>query len=67
MPDLTSETGTFVPAPGASANTRVNEPSGPVSAEAIGLRYNVALRIEGYNISRGKPVSIEIFRSEGTE
>jgi 4-amino-4-deoxy-L-arabinose transferase-like glycosyltransferase len=36
-------------------------------AEAIGLRYNVALRIEGYNISRGKPVSIAIYRSEGTE
>ena len=36
-------------------------------AEAIGLRYNVALRIDGYNISRGKPVSIAIYRSEGTE
>jgi 4-amino-4-deoxy-L-arabinose transferase-like glycosyltransferase len=36
-------------------------------AEAIGLRYNVALRIEGYNISRGRPVSIAIYRSEGTE
>jgi len=36
-------------------------------AEAIGLRYNVANRIEGYNISQGKPVSISIFRSEGTE
>jgi hypothetical protein len=36
-------------------------------AEAIGLRYNVASRIEGYNISQGRPVSIEIFRSEGTE
>jgi hypothetical protein len=36
-------------------------------AEAIGLRYNVAKRIEGYNISQGKAVSIAIFRSEGTE
>ena len=36
-------------------------------AEAIGLRYNVATRIEGYNISQGKAVSIAIFRSEGTE
>jgi 4-amino-4-deoxy-L-arabinose transferase-like glycosyltransferase len=36
-------------------------------AEAIGLRYNVASRIEGYNISRGKAVSIAIYRSEGTE
>jgi 4-amino-4-deoxy-L-arabinose transferase-like glycosyltransferase len=36
-------------------------------AEAIGLRYNVAKRIEGYNISQGRPVSIAIFRSEGTE
>jgi len=36
-------------------------------AEAIGLRYNVAPRIEGYNISQGKAISIAIFRSEGTE
>jgi 4-amino-4-deoxy-L-arabinose transferase-like glycosyltransferase len=36
-------------------------------AEAIGLRYNVGTRIEGYNISQGKAVSIAIFRSEGTE
>jgi hypothetical protein len=36
-------------------------------AEAIGLRYNVATRIDGYNISRGKPVSIAVYRSEGTE
>jgi 4-amino-4-deoxy-L-arabinose transferase-like glycosyltransferase len=36
-------------------------------AEAIGLRYNVATRIDGYNFSQGKAVSISIFRSEGTE
>jgi 4-amino-4-deoxy-L-arabinose transferase-like glycosyltransferase len=36
-------------------------------AEAIGLRYNAATRIDGYNISQGRPVSIAIFRSEGTE
>jgi hypothetical protein len=36
-------------------------------AEAIGLRYNVATRIDGYNFSQGKPVSIAIFRSEGTQ
>jgi 4-amino-4-deoxy-L-arabinose transferase-like glycosyltransferase len=36
-------------------------------AEAIGLRYNVATRVEGYNISQGRSVSIAIFRSEGTE
>src|ERR1700761_4705986 len=35
-------------------------------AEAIGLRYNVATRGEGYNISQGKAVSTTIFRSEGT-
>ena len=35
-------------------------------AEAIGLRYDVATRIEGYNISQGRPISIAIFRSEGT-
>src|ERR1700730_6340596 len=36
-------------------------------AEAIGLRYNVAARVEGYNISQGRAISIAIFRSEGTE
>jgi 4-amino-4-deoxy-L-arabinose transferase-like glycosyltransferase len=36
-------------------------------AEAIGLRYNVARRIDGYNISQGRAISIAIFRSEGTE
>jgi 4-amino-4-deoxy-L-arabinose transferase-like glycosyltransferase len=36
-------------------------------AEAIGLRYNVANRIDGYNISQGRAVSISIFRSESTE
>jgi 4-amino-4-deoxy-L-arabinose transferase-like glycosyltransferase len=36
-------------------------------AEAIGLRYNVASRVEGYNFSQGRAVSIAIFRSEGTE
>ena len=36
-------------------------------AEAIGLRYKVGTRIDGYNFSHGKAVSIAIFRSEGTE
>ena len=36
-------------------------------AEAIGLRYNVAARIDGYNISQGRAISIAIYRSEGTE
>jgi 4-amino-4-deoxy-L-arabinose transferase-like glycosyltransferase len=36
-------------------------------ADAIGLRYNVASRIEGYNISQGRTVSIAIYRSEGTQ
>src|SRR5216684_365981 len=36
-------------------------------AAAIGLRYNVATRIDGYNISQGRAISIAIFRSEGTE
>jgi 4-amino-4-deoxy-L-arabinose transferase-like glycosyltransferase len=35
-------------------------------AEAIGLRYDVATRVEGYNISQGRAISISIFRSEGT-
>jgi 4-amino-4-deoxy-L-arabinose transferase-like glycosyltransferase len=36
-------------------------------AEAIGLRYDAASRVEGYNISQGRMISISIFRSEGTE
>jgi len=36
-------------------------------AEAIGLRYDVASRIDGYNISQGRAISVSIFRSEGTE
>src|SRR6266702_2179774 len=36
-------------------------------AEAIGLRYDVATRIDGYNMSQGRAISIAIFRSEGTE
>jgi len=36
-------------------------------AEAIGLRYDVATRIEGYNISQGRAILITIFRSEGSE
>jgi len=36
-------------------------------AEAIGLRYDVSTRIDGYNISQGRAISIAIFRSEDTE
>jgi len=36
-------------------------------AEAIGLRYNMATRIDGYNFSQGKAISVAIYRSEGTE
>src|SRR4051812_16195591 len=36
-------------------------------AEAIGLRYNVASRVDGYNFSQGKSISIAVFRSEGTQ
>jgi len=36
-------------------------------AEAIGLRYKVGTRIEGYNFSQGRAIAISIFRSEGTE
>ncbi|MGY3291841.1 4-amino-4-deoxy-L-arabinose transferase-like glycosyltransferase [Bradyrhizobium sp. LM3.6] len=36
-------------------------------AEAIGLRYKVGTRIDGYNFSQGRAISISIFRSDGTE
>ncbi|MDB5617412.1 glycosyltransferase family 39 protein [Tardiphaga sp.] len=35
-------------------------------ADAIGLRYDVATRIEGYNFSQGRAISVAIYRSEGT-
>jgi 4-amino-4-deoxy-L-arabinose transferase-like glycosyltransferase len=35
-------------------------------AEAIGLRYAVSSRIEGYDYSQGKAVSVAVFRSEDT-
>uniref|UniRef100_Q07N23 Glycosyl transferase, family 39 n=1 Tax=Rhodopseudomonas palustris (strain BisA53) TaxID=316055 RepID=Q07N23_RHOP5 len=36
-------------------------------ADAIGLRYNVGARIDGYNYSLGRAISVTVFRSEGTE
>jgi 4-amino-4-deoxy-L-arabinose transferase-like glycosyltransferase len=36
-------------------------------ADALGLRYNVATRVEGYNFSLGRAISVTVFRSEGTE
>lgn len=35
-------------------------------AEAIGLRYAVADRVEGYNFSQGRAISVKLFRSEDT-
>ena len=52
---------------GTQAKRLVAERGFVQRAEAIGLRYNVASRIDGYNISQGRAVSIAIFRSEGTE
>jgi 4-amino-4-deoxy-L-arabinose transferase-like glycosyltransferase len=34
-------------------------------AEAIGLRYSRGGRVEGYNISNGKPITIAVFQSAG--
>jgi 4-amino-4-deoxy-L-arabinose transferase-like glycosyltransferase len=36
-------------------------------AEAIGLRYNINSRVEGYNYSQGRQISVAVFSSEGTE
>jgi 4-amino-4-deoxy-L-arabinose transferase-like glycosyltransferase len=36
-------------------------------ADAIGLHYNMATRIDGYNFSLGRAISVAVFRSEGTE
>ena len=35
-------------------------------AESVGLRYSLLQRIEGYNISIGKPVSLTVFRSQAS-
>jgi hypothetical protein len=35
-------------------------------AEAIGLRYKSGPRIEGFNISNGKSVTIAVFQTAGT-
>ena len=35
-------------------------------AESSGLRYSLSQRIEGYNLSIGKPVSLTIFRSQAS-
>jgi len=35
-------------------------------AESIALRYSLVQRIEGYNISIGKPVSMTVFRSQAS-
>jgi 4-amino-4-deoxy-L-arabinose transferase-like glycosyltransferase len=36
-------------------------------AEAIGLHYAIVTRIEGYNISQGREVSVAVFRSDTDE
>jgi hypothetical protein len=35
-------------------------------AETVALRYSLIQRIEGYNISIGKPVSMTVFRSQAS-
>lgn len=35
-------------------------------AESVGLRYSLLQRVEGYNISIGKPVSLTVFRSQAS-
>ena len=35
-------------------------------AESLGLRYSLLQRVEGYNISIGKPVSLTVFRSQAS-
>jgi 4-amino-4-deoxy-L-arabinose transferase-like glycosyltransferase len=35
-------------------------------AESVGLRYSLIRRMEGYNISIGRPVSLTVFRSQAS-
>ena len=37
------------------------------AAESIGLRYSLGRRVEGFNISGGRRISIAIFRAEGRQ
>ena len=41
-----------------------NERSFVQRAESVGLRYSLTQRVEGYNISIGKPVTLTVFRSQ---
>jgi 4-amino-4-deoxy-L-arabinose transferase-like glycosyltransferase len=45
---------------------RPSERSFVQRAQAIGLRYAPGPRVEGYNISIGKPVTLAVYRSEDT-
>jgi 4-amino-4-deoxy-L-arabinose transferase-like glycosyltransferase len=36
-------------------------------ADTIGLHYALAARVDGYNLSQGREISVAIFKSEGTE
>ena len=44
-----------------------NERSFVAHANAVGLRYTLMQRIEGYNISIGKAVAMALFRSAAKE
>jgi hypothetical protein len=41
------------------------EPAFTQRAEAIGLRYERGPRVEAFNLSKGRPITIAIFRSAG--
>ncbi len=45
---------------------RPSERSFVQRAQAIGLRYAPGPRVEGYNISIGRPVTLSVYRSEDT-
>jgi 4-amino-4-deoxy-L-arabinose transferase-like glycosyltransferase len=44
-----------------------NERSFVQHAESVGLRYSRSQRVEGYNISIGKPVTLTVFRSQADQ
>jgi len=35
-------------------------------AEALGVRYNRVFRVDGINISGGRPIAVTVFRTEPT-
>ena len=52
---------------GSRSSTRAASAPLRSAQNAIGLRYSLSQRFDGYNISIGKPVSLTVFRSQANQ